>query len=201
MKGRSQKITTAPNGAFTIPELPSGEYASCVTVPKTDYVDDCLWGLNFPPQIVPGVAATPGQAAKAPQLITDVPYGSAKLNLATTSANTNQQLTVRKGARLIFQFPDPNKVIDKNTHLVVGALGPGNLMIPATQTPGGTLTYELLIPFDTAVNVMISSLDLQATGPNGTVNFQTGYFAPFKVTRTTKIPITTIFTISGRKGK
>ena len=66
VKGRSQKITTAPNGAFTIPELPSGEYASCVTVPKTDYVDDCLWGLNFPPQIVPGVAATPGQAAKAP---------------------------------------------------------------------------------------------------------------------------------------
>lgn len=199
MQGRGQQIKTGNDGTFSISQLPAGDYASCVTVPGTDYVDDCLWNLNFLPRIQAAVSAAPGLAAKAPQLITDVPLGSSKLVISPTSANANQVFRVRKGARLILQFLDPGKVIDKNTHLIVGALGPGGLMIPADQANGGTLSYELLIPFDTAVNVMISSLDVQISGPSGSL--QSNQMLPFKIAKGSTTPVTAAFTVNGRKGK
>ena len=202
VQGRGQKITSKPDGTFTIPQLPSGDYASCVTVPKSDYVDDCKWNLKFLPRIQPAVAATTaGGRASPPMLITDVPHGSAKITVPALTTTAPQQLSVRKGARIVIQFLDPAKKIDKQTHLVVGALGPRGLMILAEETPGANLTFELVIPFDTDVNVMISSLDLLATGPNGTVNFAAGYMLPFKVAKTAQTPITTTFTVTGKKGK
>ncbi len=202
VQGRGQKITSKPDGTLTIPQLPSGDYASCVTVPKSDYVDDCKWNLKFLPRIQPAVAATAaGGKASPAMLITDVPHGSSKITVSALTTTAPQQLSVRKGARLVIQFLDPAKKIDKQTHLVVGALGPRGLMILAEETPGPNLTFELVIPFETDVRVMISSLDLLATGPTGTVNFAAGYMLPFKVAKTAKTPITTTFTVTGKKGK
>ena len=202
VQGRGQKITSKPDGTFIIPQLPSGDYASCVTVPKSDYVDDCTWNLTFLPRIQPAIAATAtGGKASPPMLITDVPHGSSKITVSALTTTAPQQLNVRKGARIVIQFLDPAKKIDKQSHLVVGALGPRGLMILAEETPGPNLTFELVIPFDTDVKVMISSLDLLATGPTGTVNFASGYMLPFKVARTAKTPITTTFTVTGKKGK
>ena len=202
VQGRGQQITSKNDGSFTIPQLPAGDYASCVTVPKSDFVDDCVWNLTFLPRIQPAVAATAaGGKATPAKLITDVPHGSAKITVSSESATLAQQLSVRKGARIVIQFLDPSKQLDKQTHLIVGALSPNGIMIPAEPATGSVLAFEVVIPFDTPVNVYIGSVDVLVTGPSGTVNLQKGYLLPFKIAKTDKTPITTTFTVLGRKGK
>ncbi len=204
--GRVQKTITKIDGTFAVPQMPSGNYASCVTVPNSDFVDECIWNLTFLPRIIAAVPAT-SQIAKATPaiIISDVPYGSATITIpATASAlpTPQPQLSVRLGARVIIQFNDPKKLLDSKADVFVGALGPGALMVPGQKTSTPTsLTFQQVIPFDTPVTVLISSIDVLVSDSSGPVNLLKDFMVPFKVAKTDKTPVTVTFTVTGRKGK
>ena len=177
VQGRSQQVTTKNDGTFTINSLPSGDYSQCIQVPNSDYVDDCEWNLTF----VPRVLATPsptqiGTAVLAKAVFAgDMPHSSERIVVPPSALSTAQQLKVRKGARVVVRLTDPSKEIDSKPHLMVGALSPIGIFIPAARTSSGAVTtFEQVIPFDTKVRLIVNSTTLKATGPNGTANLAKG---------------------------
>ncbi|MBZ5626353.1 MAG: carboxypeptidase regulatory-like domain-containing protein [Acidobacteriia bacterium] len=40
------KVTTDANGAYTLPNLPAGDYALCGSVPTLPYLDPCQWATS-----------------------------------------------------------------------------------------------------------------------------------------------------------
>ncbi len=104
-----------------------------------------------------------------------MPHSSDKLVVPPAGLTSPQQLKVRSGARVAFRFVDSGRLVDDETHLVVGALTSNGMFVPAQKTgTGAVTTFELVIPFDTKVRLSVRSLTLKATGANGAVNFAVG---------------------------
>ncbi len=201
VQARNQQVISKNDGSFTIDQLPSGDYAQCIQVPKGDYVDDCQWNLTFHPRILSapsptkvGVASTTGK----PVLIADMPHSSEKLVVPPAGLTSPQQLKVRSGARVTFRFADSGRLVDDETHLVVGALTANGMFVPAQKVATGAVTtFELVVPFDTKVRLSVRSLTLKATGANGPVNFAVG--APIEITVAKKDPpLIFNYTITGK---
>ena len=196
VQGRGQQATTKSDGSFAIDQLPSGDYGNCVTVPSSDYVDDCKWNLTFLPRIMPGTNGS------KPSIVS-VPNGSAKLSVAVGNTDI-QQLQVKKGARVVIQFTDPGKKVDDSTHLTVGFLGPRGMMIPAVRTKSASgISFEQVVPFDTETKVLISSFEVQAKSASGSTDLASGmgYAMSVKVASSTKSSTLINFDVTGKKAR
>ncbi len=169
VQGRNQQTTTKTDGSFAIDQLPAGDYAYCIYVPKSEYVDDCQWNTSFVPRVLSSPSPTKigDSALNKAVLVGDVPSASERIVVPPGGLTSIQQLRVRMGARVSVRFVDGGKLIDSQTHLIVGALTANGMFVSAERsTVGAVNTFQLVIPFDTSVRITISS-SLTATGSNG----------------------------------
>jgi hypothetical protein len=125
---------SGPDGSFVVSGVPAGKHRVCAQVPNSDWISPCQWTGAVPP-----VAVAASQTVTAP-------------------------LTLMKAHRLKIRLDDREKHLEKHrdkrgSEVIAGALAAQGLFSPAqiaSQDAGGR-DYDVLVPYDTEVDVVVSS--------------------------------------------
>ena len=151
----SKHTKSGGDGSFQIQGLTAGAYSLCVQTPSEQYLDPC--GLGGSPA---AVTVATGQTVNA---------GSVHVSPASLLV-----VHVQDAAGLLTQLTSAGRHPD----LALGVRGPNGMFYPA-HPQGGKLvaasvagqtksyTYQVAVPFDTAMSVSIASRDLTLGDANG----------------------------------
>ena len=142
----SVQASILPDGSFSLPSLSSGVYQICTQTPRTIWLNSCEWGSH-------GTTAS---------ISPDQP--SAQVHIALAKGEV---LTIRvNDAR---QYLNAHEGITAGAHVLLGihtGLGPFRQAWVASSDAAGR-TYQLLLPYDRPLSVMVSSGFFQLTDSTG----------------------------------
>ena len=147
-KGR-RTSATAPigsDGTFRFPPLDLGTYRICVQVPGSAWLDPCDWGP-----------------------------GGLIVSLTGSRPSVNTAPVLKKGALLTVRMADAGQLLATHEgktlggHLLLGVASDSMFFHTAgiIAQDGNGRNYQLLIPFDRAVNVSLTSTFFQVLDSNG----------------------------------
>jgi len=145
----SQTSKSTTTGVFQLQNLPAGTYSLCVQIPGGGYLNPCDWRND-----APTVAAGSGALSVA---------------LAAGQNSSGNLVKVQPGSAVQVRLQDTGQLLSQtskagyNPDLALGVFGPRGLFYPAHATgkdSSGT-TFQLTIPFNTAVTFHISSKALK----------------------------------------
>lgn len=151
--------TASAAGAAIFDLLPNGQYALCAQAVSGNWLNPCEWG-----------GARPTVVLSAPQR-----------TVSTT-------LVLKRGAAFAIRVDDPNGLLAQNegkapgAHLLLGVRSDALIFHPAStvsQDSGGR-TYEVTIPFDAKVNLVVASSFFRLTDSAG---------APFAASGAAAVPV------------
>jgi len=141
----SQTAKSTTSGVFQLQNLPAGTYSLCVQIAGGGYLNPCDWGNSALP-------AAGGNSALT-------------MALAAGQNSSGNVLKVQPGSLVQVRLQDTGQLLSQatkagyNPDLALGVFGPRGLFYPAHATgkdSSGT-TFQLTIPFNTAVTFHISS--------------------------------------------
>jgi hypothetical protein len=170
--------TASAAGVVTFDLLPNGQYTLCAQAVSGHWLNPCEWG------------------ATRPAVVLSAPQGTARTTLV-----------LKRGAAVSIRVDDPNGLLAQNegktpgAHLLLGVRSDALIFHPASivaQDSGGR-NYEVTIPFDANVKLVVASSFFRLTDAAG---------APFAAGGTANIPVsvpsgqpapTLRLTVSGRR--
>src|SRR5207248_4238068 len=124
-------------GAFTVRNLPAGDYRFCVQVASGNYLDPCHWSA---PQAAPASALT----------------------LIAGQAVAGTRIALQPAAHMQVRINDPHKLLAPGNNVLIGVLTSSgrfrHALVKSSDAAGQN--HEISIPFDTPVrlSVYISTL-------------------------------------------
>jgi len=170
--------TTSSAGLFHLSGLPFGHYAFCVQAPNTPWLNPCEWDSTRP-----------------------------ELDISPAQLSVNKTITLKRGATVSVRVNDPAKLLPQyegkagGAHLLVGVRGP-KLMIhlaPVRAEDSGGRNYEVVIPFDTGTNLIVTSPFFQLRDANGMALSATGKSSVRLLVPSGKEPPKFNFTVDGHR--
>jgi hypothetical protein len=155
----SWTAVTATGGTFRFAGLNDGSYQLCAQFPKSNWLNPCEWGP--PPEIV-ALSATQGFAAVT--------------------------LVMKKAAVVPIRLEDPGQLLAQHevktpgAQMLIGVANDSRWFRPAvvTSRDAGAKNYEVLIPFNSTVNLSVYSPYFQLADSAG---------VPLPRTRAALIPV------------
>ncbi|MBI1898206.1 MAG: carboxypeptidase regulatory-like domain-containing protein [Acidobacteria bacterium] len=156
----SWTAVTAAGGAFRFEGLNDGTYQLCAQVPRSTWLNPCEWGAQ-PPVVV--LSAAQGFAVVT--------------------------LVIKKAAVVPIRLDDPGQLLAQDegrtpgANLLIGVANDARWFRPAAVTSRdvGGKNYQVLVPFNSTVNIIVSSPFFQLADAGG---------VPLPRTRATAIPVT-----------
>jgi hypothetical protein len=150
---------TAAGGTFRFEGLNDGSYQLCAQVPKSTWLNPCEWGPQ-PPVVTMS-------AAQAFAVVT---------------------LVMKEGAVVPIRLEDPAQLLAQHegrapgAHLLVGVANDARWFRPAlvTSRDAGGKNYQVLVPFNSTVNIVVYSAFFQLADAGG---------LPLPRTRAAAIPV------------
>ncbi len=142
----SWTAVTAAGGTFRFDGLNDGTYELCAQVPKSTWLNPCEWGAG-PPTVALSAAQAFGAVA----------------------------LVMKKAAVVPIRVEDPNKLLVQHearapgAHLLIGVANDARWFRPAvvTSRDAGGKNYEVLVPFNSTVNIVVHSSFFQLADASG----------------------------------
>ena len=138
---RPVAVTPAPTGAFTLTNLPAGNYELCASVSSDPYTDPCVWTPSGTP-----VTLQPGQTL------------------------TGVVLTIKKASTLKVHVNDPGKLIKDSREgaILMGVVAPNGQFFPAMRKNSNSNgnDYEVTVPFDQQFHFSIVPIGLSVADAN-----------------------------------
>jgi len=127
-------VTTVTGGAFQASELPEGTYTLCPRAPNTTWLSPCEWNLP-------------------------TPIGT----ISRSNPNATVPITLKRGVSVPVRVDDPAQLMATNEGKTPGAglflcvRGPGLFFrrVPLVSTDSGGRNYQIVVPFDTGLTLMV----------------------------------------------
>lgn len=138
--------TASAAGTVTFDLLPNGEYTLCAQAASGSWLNPCEWGT-----------ARPTVVLSAPQ------------------RTVSTSLVLKRGAAVSIRMDDPSGLLAQNegktpgAHLLLGVRSDALIFHPASiiaQDTGGR-NYQVTIPFDANVNIVVASSFFRLTDATG----------------------------------
>lgn len=138
--------TASPAGAVTFDLLPNGQYTLCAQAASGNWLNPCEWGAARPAVVVSAAQRT-----------------------------VNTTLVLKRAAAVSIRVDDPSRLLAQNegrtpgAHLLFGVRSDALIFHPASivaQDSAGR-TYEVAIPFDARVNLVVASSFFRLTDATG----------------------------------
>jgi len=177
----SENTRSAADGSFAFTNLAVGTYRICVQVLGSSFLDPCLW-----PGKPPAVTITAGQIAA---------IGKIQLSSAVTlHVNLIDDNGLLQSNAVTAKTPGANILIGVRTG--TGAFYPVRLR---SKQAGGVWNHEIVVPFDTLLNLEVSSSKFTLSDDKGNaLNALAGVKVPVTVAAATSLsPI--VFHVTGFK--
>lgn len=139
--GRHLSAKSQTDGAFTIANVPKGDYRACVRSEASAVLDPCIWG-GFPIEI-----SVSGDAAPPPA-----------------------RVVVNRGIELAVRIDDPegrlaafNEKASRRPALSAGVFTPRRMYLPMSlASAGATLRqYRVVVPVGVALRLVLASTDFE----------------------------------------
>ncbi|MEZ5355753.1 MAG: carboxypeptidase-like regulatory domain-containing protein [Bryobacteraceae bacterium] len=144
---RTAAVRTSQDGRFSADDLQDGTYSVCMYVPRSDYLNSCLWNPNNAKVTVEG-----GRPVDIPPV------------------------TLRKGHRTQVRLTDPAGYLrrveparESGAHVLIGVFTPARQFVPATLVSVSPTEkiYEVVLPFATALAITAASDYYQLANTTG----------------------------------
>jgi hypothetical protein len=137
--------TTVAGGTFQAAGLPEGTYTVCPRAPNTTWLSPCEW--NFP-----------------------TPIGT----ISRSNPNATVPISLKRGVAVPVRIADPGQLMAANEGKTPGAglflcvRGPGLFFrrVPLLSTDSGGRNYQIVVPFNTALTLMIHPSFYQVVDAN-----------------------------------
>ncbi|PWT98655.1 MAG: hypothetical protein C5B51_28730 [Terriglobia bacterium] len=131
---------TGSDGSFQFDRLNSGSYRLCSYVPHGVWLNPCAWGLHPP-----------------------------MFTLSGTQPVATVTLTLKKGAAVPIRINDPGQLLSQyeskspGADLLIGVASDSRVFLPALtiSRDGGGRNHQIVIPFDSTVNLVVFSPQFQ----------------------------------------
>ena len=127
------KTLSAADGSFALAHMPDGDFVLCAWNKVVAALNPCGWA------------------------------GAPLVKLTNGLNATGQSIHMAAAATLQVHLDDPSGLLAANagkagTGLIIGVNGPhGFVPLPIISSTGTSRDYKILVPFDTALNVMVST--------------------------------------------
>ena len=139
------RAITNSNGAFTISQVPIGDYVLCAQHPLVEALNPCAWGPNVRVQIAAGKMTAPSQSIRLAQAaVLQVHMDDPAGHLATHEGKT-------KGASMMVGITTPS----------------GFQPLQKTVSNATSREYRLLVPYDKPLNLAVFSSFFKVNDNNG----------------------------------
>lgn len=150
---------TLTGGAFQFQGLPEGTYTVCPRVPNTTWLSPCEWNFTTP---------------------------TATISISTPNAIV--PITLKRGVAVPIRIDDAGQLLAANegktpsAGLLVNLYGPGLFfrLVPLVSKDSGGRNYQILVPFNTSLTLMVHPSFYRLTDAKGVALSQSA---------TTKIPL------------
>jgi hypothetical protein len=133
-------------GSVRITALPQGKYTTCVIVPDTNWLSPCEWNIPTP-----------------------------SVSITADSPTTAATILMRRGVTLTVRVDDPLQLLPQHegktdgAFVLIGAVSSGFVFhqMPVVSRDSKGRDQEVLIPFDTPVELLVRSSFFRINDPSG----------------------------------
>lgn len=139
-------VVTGAGGTFQFGGLSDGRYQVCAQVPKSTWLSPCEWGSQ----------------------------GSV-ISLSSTQPVADIKVTLKRGTAVVIHLDDPGRILSQyegkapGAHLLIGVANNSFTFRPAliTSRDANGREYQVVIPFNTPVKLVLYSSFFQLTDATG----------------------------------
>ncbi len=153
-------VSSDANGAFSVPDLPVGEYQLCAEVPSGPYLDPCKWSVAQRTTVLAGSIATPTIVLKKGVVL---------------------KVRVNDPPGLL---PPVKEDLFRPLHLIVGVVFGEGAFLRATNTgvDAAGRDYQMSVPADIPLKLWVFSRHVTLADSGGLPVDNSGAKIPFQAT-------------------